>query len=239
MSEQTLYYFIIFHRPRLSSENICNAKVRTRSHSIDELSNESLPINRSSQSSGYKSEADPYQEQTPNPNVWVKQETLSEPTNKNRTLDVTDKRKLYGFERTQSLGMNFTTYSQESGSVHSLVSACGEAIYDEPAIECRPRTNTMPQASPKVSLRVKHFAQAHQDPIAKPTPTPRKMRHFKQTFSRSLDASNHIYDVPTDQSEQIRRRGGAFHLKPEQESRTETCKEDPIYAKVMREREEI
>ena len=110
-------------------------------------------------------------------------------------------------------------------------------MYDKLSAECRPRTNTMPQASPKVSLRINHREQIQRAAMIKPIPTPRKPRNFQQLSSKSLDADEPIYDVPADYA---RRENGAieknrFQPKLGHFSRN-NFGQNPIYAKIRKEK---
>ena len=82
-----------------------------------------------------------------------------------------------------------------------------EKMYDELSAECRPRTNIMPQVSPKVSLRINHREQIQRAAMIKPIPTPRKPQNLQQLSSKSLDADEPIYDVPADYA---RRENGSI-----------------------------
>ena len=96
------------------------------------------------------------------------------------------------FERTQSLG----TEQLHFGYSSSLLSSSNEAIYDEPPSECRPRTNTMPQTSPRVMARA---AQNRSTIGHTPTPIPRRQLSGNGLrLCPTQDSAEPIYDLPMD-----------------------------------------
>ena len=186
----------MFCRRRLahhSYENIVLGGHPRLTRGTDSSSYESLKTNRSSQSSGYRSEIET--ELTVNAGseqIWVKQEKF---------VVRTGSAELNGFERTRSLDNDdFTHMNKTSRKCSSALPSSGELVRNETLQECRPRTYTIPQASPKI----KHVAAVAnrtqllcQPKHSKPVPTPRKRRpNVLNVPSLSLQ-TEHIYDDPS------------------------------------------
>jgi len=154
----------------------------------DSSSYESLKTNQSSQSSGYRSEIET-ESNNETDKIWVKRESFvhsSVPPESSR------------FKRTQSLDDDeFSFIGKVSDKSSLLVPPSGERIYDNPAEEYRPRTNTVPQASPKLRLAAaSHRAQAGQKNFPKPVPIPRKNRPNLKISTTSTQQFEPIYDDP-------------------------------------------
>ena len=172
---------------RHSYENIPLRVNQKLTRDAGSSSYESLKTNRSSQSSGYRSEM----ETEPNSDkIWVKRENYAFPITSTEAS---------GFERTQSLDNDsFSVINKLSDENKLSTASSGERIYDDPPQEYRPRTNTVPQASPKIRLAAaSHRSQASQKVVPKPIPVPRKLRPNFQSPPPVTSQFEPIYDDPS------------------------------------------
>ena len=101
-----------------------------------------------------------------------------------------------GFERTQSLDNDefnrIHDPDQSTIKLGSTASSSEDPVYDEPSLEYRPRTNTMPQASPKSRYGSSvNRAQSNIKDFTKPVPTPRR---FHSQLEQRCKIIEPIYD---------------------------------------------
>ncbi|XP_076814627.1 uncharacterized protein LOC143460856 isoform X2 [Clavelina lepadiformis] len=148
---------------------------------------------RASQSSGYKSETESTSSSI-NDRVWAKQKNCVMPSAVVPLSGGVASPKGHYFERSRSFDEGVHHISALKSGVSSSPNGL-EVIYAEPE-ECRPRTNTMPKASPS-RLRPRGIPSPSQEiSDGKPTPTPRRSYLTAVESTKQNTPQRHIYEVP-------------------------------------------